>query len=236
MNRSGESISERLQKLSLEKNINKTDIDALVQEVKGLEESQPNIRREEESMAEERLRKSHTSRDLFEHDRGDKIYIQVEKTMNPTQPLFGDNNKMDVEDWLFITNQNLISARVNEDERGQVASGYLRGLPAQFYRMKLREYNVNMLSWEEVKELLISKYKKRNKELSITSQLYQLAQTDSVANYIEKFTYLINQTDELTEPVKICMFTNNINKEIAKEIEYKEPKSLEDAFHIAMKY
>ena len=28
MNRSGESISERLQKLSLEKNINKTEIDA----------------------------------------------------------------------------------------------------------------------------------------------------------------------------------------------------------------
>ena len=32
------------------------------------------------------------------------------------------------------------------------------------------------------------------------------------------------------------MFTNIINKEIAKEIEYKKPKSLEDAFHIAMKY
>ena len=85
--------------------------------------------------------------------------------------------------------------------------------------MKLKEYNVEMLSWEEVKDLLIKKYKKKNKELSITNQLYQLTQTDSVASYSEKFTYLINQIDELTEPVKICMFTNNINKEIAKEIE-----------------
>ena len=212
MNRSVESISEKLERLSLEKNINKTDIDNIVQELKVLEEN--NIRNEEEVM-----KKSQTSRSLFKHERQDKIYIQVEKTMNPTQPLFGDNNKMDIEDWLFITNQNLISARVTEDERGQVASSYLRGLPAQFYRMKLKEYNVETLSWEEVKDLLIKKYKKKNKEFSNTNQLYQLTQTDSVASYIEKFTYLINQTDELTEPVKICMFTNNINKEIAKEIE-----------------
>ena len=67
-----------------------------------------NIRNEEESNIrnnirneEEVMKKSQTSRSLFEHERQDKIYIQVEKTMNQTQPLFGDNNKMDIEDWLF---------------------------------------------------------------------------------------------------------------------------------------
>ena len=94
MNRSVDSISEKLERLSLEKNINKTDIDNIVQELKVLEEN--NIRNEEEVM-----KKSQTSRSLFEHERQDKIYIQVEKTMNQTQPLFGDNNKMDIEDWLF---------------------------------------------------------------------------------------------------------------------------------------
>ena len=91
-----ESISEKLERLSLEKNVNKTDIDNIVQELKVLEENniRNNIRNEEESNIrnnirneEEVMKKSQTSRSLFEHERQDKIYIQVEKTMNPTQPL-----------------------------------------------------------------------------------------------------------------------------------------------------
>ena len=55
----------------------------------------------------------------------------LEKSTNTTQPLFYGKSNENIDLWFFTTEQNLLSANIQESNKLIIASSYLRELAAQ---------------------------------------------------------------------------------------------------------
>ena len=152
------------------------------------------------------------------------------KTLNSKQQTFYGTVNENVKDWLFSTNLNMEAAHVEEDEKTTIAAGYLRNNALQVYRQAVAE---NDIDWDDFQNLMIKKFSRKDTETDLIKQLMELKQTGNVATYIEKFTYLVNQTTTLAESIKVYMFKSGMEKDIEAEITYRNPQTLDDAIEIA---
>ena len=64
----------------------------------------------------------------------------------------------------------------------------------------------------------------------------KLHQNGTVTEYIKKFMYLINQTSDVSELIKVHLFRKNLKPSISSEIRYQKPKTLNEACNIATEY
>ena len=85
------------------------------------------------------------------------------------------------------------AAFIDEVERTTVAAGYLRNNALQVYRQAAEAGNLN---WKQFKDLMIRKFSRKDTETELIKQLMELKQSNTVTNYIEKFTYFKHQQSQ----------------------------------------
>ena len=236
------SLSETLSSMSMGEQINRDDLKKAATKAKNLEEIMEEDnkgfhgeggRRTEQEEQLNFLKMRLLETEIAAREAETEKIRKRSKPMNSKQQLFSGKESENVKDWLFITNLNLETAEVNEELKTVTAAGYLRENALQVYRQATEETE---LTWEKFKELLIKKFYKKDTNVDLIKKLYELKQTDSLTKYIEQFTYLMNQTSNIQENIKIHMFRNGTEKQIEAEIAYRNPGTLDEAIEIAEAY
>lgn len=155
--------------------------------------------------------------------------------INPTQRTFSGfiDEKIDIKEWLYILNLNMEVAGVEEEKKAIIGATYLRGNASQIYRQASEKEELN---WEDFKELMEKNFLKGNNEVELIGKLWKLKQDETVEKYVERFRYLLNQTKEINENVKINMFKNGLEKDVLADLEYQEPETIDAAIKCAEKF
>jgi hypothetical protein len=115
-----------------------------------------------------------------------------------------------------------------------VAAGYLRKTALQEYK-RLRERRGDDVYWEEFKQLLLNRFEYVESTDSVVTRLCKIKQEDSLEDYINKFTYTLSR-GEVADEVAVGLFTNGLSADLATEVQYRRPPSLNEAIHMVMDF
>jgi predicted aspartyl protease len=126
------------------------------------------------------------------------------------------------------------AARIRADRKIDVAAGYLRKTALQEYK-RLRERNDEELSWEEFKYVLLKRFDYTESTESVVTRLCKIKQDGNLEEYINSFTYTLSR-GKVSEDVAVGLFTNGLIAELASELQYRRPKSLNETIHIVNDY
>jgi hypothetical protein len=126
------------------------------------------------------------------------------------------------------------AARIRADRKIDVAAGYLRKTALQEYK-RLRERNDEELSWEEFKYVLLKRFDYTESTDSVVTRLCKIKQDGNLEEYINSFTYTLSR-GKVSEDVAVGLFINGLIAELASELQYRRPKSLNEAIHIVNDY
>lgn len=155
------------------------------------------------------------------------------KTINPSQPTFAGKVEENIDNWIFTTEVNLNVANVTDNDKPTYASTYLRDVALQYYRQISAQA---VPPWIDFKRLMKRQFQSANYNEVLLDQLDKLQMTGPVAAHIQKFMYLINQTENLTEPTKIHMFRKTLSPPLSAELRYRKPATLTDACNMAVEF
>ena len=75
-----------------------------------------------------------------------------------------------------------------------------------------------------------------NYNATLLINLEKLKHTDTVEKYVHDFLYIANQLHDVSDFVKVHIFTSNLHHEIGTEVRYKKPSNLTTAIQIASDY
>jgi len=75
-----------------------------------------------------------------------------------------------------------------------------------------------------------------NYNATLLINLEKLKHTDTVEKYVHDFLYIANQLHDVSDFVKVHIFTSNLQHEIGTEVRYKKPTNLTKAIRIASDY
>ena len=148
-------------------------------------------------------------------------------------PEFGGGIAENVIDWLFVCQQRLDMAGMNNDRRVLAGSGYLRGAALQWFKRRFAE---GTMSWSEFKEKIARAFLPENHQEIVRAKLYSLRQTKTYEEYVSEFLALINQVEEMAEPDKVYQFIRGLGPSTSRQVGYERPKTLEEAIRIASAY
>ena len=154
----------------------------------------------------------------------------VQWKLGTSQPFFSGKSTdgITIRQWVRTTEINLYTTGVPEEFKAYVAGGYLRDAPGNLFH-ELVEDKAKNLTWEELKERLLSAYEPKNIKSLIFNQLLNLKHLncETLSVYIEKFKNLSCQS-EFTESSKIDCFIRNLNENYKDRITLNIPKTLAD--------
>jgi hypothetical protein len=154
----------------------------------------------------------------------------VQWKLGTSQPFFSGKSTdgITIRQWVRTTEINLYTTGVPEEFKAYVAGGYLRDAPGNLFH-ELVEDKAKNLTWEELKERLLSAYEPKNIKSLIFNQLLNLKHLncETLSVYIEKFKNLSCQS-EFTESNKIDCFIRNLNENYKDRITLNIPKTLAD--------
>ena len=151
-----------------------------------------------------------------------------------SQPLFSGLFTENVDMWLTITENNYSISNIPLDQYVKYTLSYLREIALQTYRSLLTDNSV--VTWIELKAHFIKRFSPLNLNLSLIKQLTQLKQTGDLTTYIDKFLFIMNQTHDISKDHQIFHFTQNLLPQLRQEIEYRQPKTLQEAIDFAKAY
>jgi RNase H-like domain found in reverse transcriptase/Reverse transcriptase (RNA-dependent DNA polymerase)/Ty3 transposon capsid-like protein/Integrase zinc binding domain/Chromo (CHRromatin Organisation MOdifier) domain/gag-polyprotein putative aspartyl protease len=149
-------------------------------------------------------------------------------------PNFSGLSNEDVGSWLFLANQNLNAARVENDQKVLIIGGYLRDAALQWYRRQCCTC-VNM-SWEVFSDALVRMFLPVNHQERLRTMFDNLKQTKGINQYITEFMKLMNQVESMSEIDKVHAFVRGLAHRTRAEVGYLSPKTLDEALRIASEY
>ncbi len=243
-----DSLSSKLEQISLSNNIKREDLKSAAIEARTLENRLKEQLNEDITMNEENSSKTSqeggpgTSTENRENLFDQLAKLQMEfmqsqirerkkvKHINFKQNTFAGTGNDNIREWLFTINLNLDAAYVEDDDKTLIAAGYLRDNAMQVYRQATQN---KKLDWEEFQKLMINKFTRKDSETDLVKKLMELTQTTTIKDYIERFIYILNQTNGIPENIKVYMFKTGIDKKVETEITYRNPKNIDEAIEIA---
>ena len=91
------------------------------------------------------------------------------------------------------------------------------------------------ITWDEVKVLMLKHFTASNYEDNLTKQLDNLKFTD-LFKYIADFQFIMNQLKDIPDRMQVYIFKKNLPTHLHNEVEYKQPKTLQEAVELAQSY
>ena len=160
-----------------------------------------------------------------------KQSFEREKTLNSTQKTFAGKTSENVEQWVQTINLNMKAANVPELRQLVIAAGYLNDAALQFYQKEITADP--KLLWKDFEKSLIKHFRPANYQDVLLNKLNELTQKSNFSKYIEQFTIMVNQTENLPDHVKKYMFIKGLNENIAANVNFRRPNSLIEAIQLA---
>ena len=130
----------------------------------------------------------------------------IKLTMNPSQPVFHGNAKDNINDWLTIIQHNMVAAGIPEQNHVTVAIGYLRHGALQAYEAR----KALITDWDTFKRNMRSAFLPSNYQRILTQKLNTLQYPGSVLEYNANFSYLINQTEDISVAQQIYYYCQHL--------------------------
>jgi hypothetical protein len=156
-----------------------------------------------------------------------------EKNINSTQRTFSGKVNENVNQWLMQMNLNLKSANVPDERKLIVAVGYLLDGALQFFESEQRK---GFITWNTFQKALKERFQPANYQTILYNKLNSLKQTGALNKHLEQFDYLMNQTEDIPEHIKVTLFTKSLSKDISENVEYRRPKNVAEAIQLAIDY
>ena len=147
-----------------------------------------------------------------------------------TTPIFGgENNKMNVNDWLFIIENQLVLSQVPKNIWCNALTPFVRKTAFEMLKKHIQTGG----SYDSFKKNLINTFLPVNHERTVRSQLLNLRHTESFDKYSKTFQYLSSQLSSMSEEDKLVCFVNGLRQHTRIEVELRKPNTLEMAINIA---
>lgn len=141
------------------------------------------------------------------------------------------------ETWLFEMNKYLLLCQVkDEEQRVAIASSYLKDSALTWWRSRNNQLNPPS-DWLSFTAALKHRFQPLEASLTARTRLYTLKQGthDSLVDHNAKFENLTQLIDDMSEADQIYIYLRSIRLAIAKEIDTKVFKSLNEAMSLAVR-
>jgi hypothetical protein len=141
------------------------------------------------------------------------------------------------ETWLFEMNKYLLLCQVrDEEQRVAIASSYLKDSALTWWRSRSKQVNPPS-DWLAFTAAFKHRFQPLEASLTARARLYTLKQGphDSLVDYNAKFENLTQLIDDMSEADQIYIYLRSIRLSIAKEIDTKVFKSLNEAMSLAVR-
>ena len=154
------------------------------------------------------------------------------RNLNSSQANFVGKANENVDEWLYNTRQNLNMAHIPADEHVSLAATYLKEAAQQYYRHRLATAGA-FANWDAFEIALRQQFLPPNYNATLLINLENCKQTGTVDRYVHDFLYIANQVQEVSDFVKVHIFTANLQADVSAEVRYKKPITLTAAIQIA---
>ena len=141
-------------------------------------------------------------------------------------PVFAGKESEDIDGWTFLIENMFQLEQIQGSEQPLIASGYLRDLALESYRQWA---NSEVLTWNKLKEKLLTRFRPLNFQSVLRSQLDQLRQDTSFSQYLNKFSSIMNKIQNMDEVDRIFYFIRGLASKTRAEVGYLNPKTLQEA-------
>ena len=154
------------------------------------------------------------------------------RNLNSSQANFVGKANENVDEWLYNTRQNLNMAHIPADEHVSLAATYLKEAAQQYYRHRLATAGA-FANWDAFEIALRQQFLPPNYNATLLINLENCKQTGTVDRYVHDFLYIANQVQDVSDFVKVHIFTANLQADVSAEVRYKKPITLTAAIQIA---
>ena len=138
--------------------------------------------------------------------------------------------------WIFATSQLLAIHRVADQMAiRHIASG-LEGGALAFYEAWCRRIPQQEWTWAAFSQALREEYEPPHYQFTLRKELWRLKQTGSIREYVQKFREITNDIEEMNMIDMVHAFIAGLRENIARELNYLAPESIEVAIQAAINY
>lgn len=163
-------------------------------------------------------------------DRHERSGFRVPKLCDP--PTFQGKQNESVRTWRLQAEDWFSAARIVGEERLRVGLTLLRGAAAEWSHS--RRENGEFEGWEDLCVALRQFYEPFSKEQTTRDRLYSLKQRGTLENHITEFYRLVVKVPDMAEADKTHLFVRSLDKELAREVYFRDPTTLDDAISVAV--
>ena len=155
------------------------------------------------------------------------VTIAANPSLNSSQPTFSGTKGEEVLAWINTTKTNLEIGMIDPKLHVTHASAYLRGSAQQdFITFKQTKADP---TWIEFCDNLKTRFLPADFQLHLLSKILAMRCTGPLDEHIEKFQYLVNQTESLPEVAKIQYLINTLSGASREHLELRRHKTFKDA-------
>lgn len=148
------------------------------------------------------------------------------KQLNQNQPIYS-GKKEELLAWINITKTNLEISSIDREDYVKHASVYLRGIAQQDF-ITFKKVNANP-TWDEFCENLKRRFSSNSYQNRIFEELFNMKCTGPLDKHIDKIQFLMNQTENLNELIKIEILVKSLSGESREFLQLQNPKTFKEA-------
>lgn len=153
---------------------------------------------------------------------------------NSPVPIFSGKPDEDIDAWIFTVENGFETSKVMDLNKVSLAAAYLRDLAQTTFR-RLKTEN-QQLTWDLLKRELQIQFQPLGLQKQLRSELDVVKQKNSFEDYLHQFYKIINKITGMSELDKMHYFTKGLASKTKSEVQYQDPKSLDEAIKIATRY
>jgi hypothetical protein len=152
---------------------------------------------------------------------------------------FDGSSSSSVDAWVFQLEQYFTACGCQEDAaKILLASTLLRGHASAWWRLCHQEATTNqeraILTWENFKNRIQAQFRRIDPQRVARQQLANLTQESQIQDYTFKFRTLMLEIGlSMNEIDKVYYFKRGLKRHIRRELEIRDPQTLEDAIKMA---
>lgn len=150
---------------------------------------------------------------------------------------FNGTRLTNVDSWLFEMNRYLTLCAVhNEPQRIAIASSYLKEIAFKWWENLCSPSNAPITTWEDFSDAMRERFQPLAAARTARAQLRRIHQGGMcVADYSSKFYSIVQLIDDMAEADQVDLFVASLRPGISKEVDMRDPKTLNEAMTIAQK-
>ena len=160
------------------------------------------------------------------------LTVAANPSLNSSQPTFSGKKDEEVLAWVVTTETNLTIGQIDPKDHVTHASAYLRGAAEQDY-ITFKTVKTNP-SWKEFVDNLKARFLPTDFQQDLLSKILNMRCTGQLDEFLEKFKYLMNQTENLPEVAKIQYLINTLSGASREYLELRRPKTFKEAIDKCM--